>query len=190
MIRNALNFLKGEVNKFMNLQSGASPLDQSVLLSNIVNSDESKAMGLPNNKLVLSLICIEEERQLKSQDHYNRTSNGTIYSTNPELRFNLFVMFAAHFDHDHYGEGLKALSLILRFFQGNSVFDAKQYPSLGDDLKRLIVDLHTQPMEQQSQLWQAMGGKFLPSVMYKVRLLTIDEGVSGVETAPISDIQR
>ena len=165
MIRNALTFLKGEVNKFMNLQSGAAPLDESVLLSNIVNSDESTAMGLPKNKMVLSLICIEEERQLKSQDHYSRSNSGAIYATNPELRFNLFVMFAAHFDHEHYDEGLKALSLILRFFQGNNVFDAKQYPSLGDEFKRLIVDLHTQPIEQQSQLWQAMGGKFLPSIM-------------------------
>lgn len=174
----------------MNLQSGAAPLSESVMLSNIVNSDESASMGLPNNKLVLSLICIEEERQLKSQEHYSRNTNGAIFSSNPELRFNLYVMFAAHFDHEHYDEGLKALSLILRFFQGKNVFDAKQYPDLGDDLKRLIVDLHTQPIEQQSQLWQAMGGKFLPSIMYKVRMLTINEGVSGIETAPVSEIER
>jgi hypothetical protein len=190
MIDNALIFLKDEVNKYMMLESGAATLDERVVLSNIVNVDSDNSGNLPIDKVVLSLICIEEERQLKAQDHYARTTNGSLYTANPEMRFNLYVLFAAHFQNSHYDEALKFLSLILRFFQGRNVFDIKEYPELKEDVKRLIVDLHTQPMEQQSQLWQALGGKFLPSVMYKIRMLTVNEGMAKIETGRITEIQQ
>jgi hypothetical protein len=190
MIENTLKFLKDEVNKFMNLQTGSSLMEEKVVLSNIVNTDQSTAMGLPTDKMVLSLICIEEERQLKSQDHYSRTTNGNVLIVNPELRFNLYVLFAAHFTHANYSEALKFLGLTLRFFQAKNVFDAKEYPSLSNEVKRLIVDLHTQPMEQQSQLWQAMGGKFLPSIMYKIRMLTVNEQHALQESTVISEVKR
>lgn len=191
MIENTLTFIKDEVNKFMNLKTGSNDLlEEKVVLSNIVNTDQNLAMGLPNDKMVLSLICIEEERVLKSQDHYTRTSEGKLFTSNPELRFNLFVLFAAHFTHANYSEALKFLGLTLKFFQSKNVFDAKEHPELGDEVKRLIVDLHTQPIEQQSQLWQAMGGKFLPSIMYKIRMLAINEQAAQLETTRISEVQK
>jgi hypothetical protein len=190
MIENTLTFIKDEINKFMNLQTGSGLMDEKVVLSNIVNTDQSTAMGLPIDKMVLSLICIEEERHLKAQDHYARTADGTLYSTNPELRFNLFVLFAAHFSHANYSEALKFLGLTLRFFQAKNVFDAKEFPELAADVKRIIVDLHTQPIEQQSQLWQAMGGKFLPSIMYKIRLLTVNEQQAQNEAIRIAEVKR
>lgn len=188
MIEKALTFLRDEVNKDFRVRSGSPTLEDKVVLSNIVDIDQNDSIGLPENKVVLSLICLEEERVFKSQDHYVRSTNGSIHSANPELRFNLYVLFAAHFNNLNYGEALKFLSHTIRFFQARNVFDAKDYPSLKDEIERLVVDLYTQPMDQQSQLWQALGGKFLPSVMYKVRLLSINEQVVHKEVPRITEI--
>lgn len=188
MIEKALTFLKDEVNKYMRLQTGSATLEDKVVLSNIVDIDQSDSIGLPENKVVLSLICLEEERVHKSQDHYARSSNGTVHAANPNLKFNLYVLFAAHFNNTNYDEALKFLSLTIRFFQGRNVFDERDYPQLKNEVRRLVVDLYTQPMDQQSQLWQALGGKFLPSIMYKVRLLTFDEQISHREVPRITEI--
>lgn len=188
MIEKTLTFLRDEVNKYMRLQAGLPAGEDKVVLSNIVDVDQNDSIGLPENKVVLSLIFLEEERLSKSQDHYLRTPDGKISSANPPLKFNLYVLFAAHFNNTNYSEALKMLSLTVRFFQGRNVFDAKSYPLLSEDLDRLIVDLYTQPMDQQSQLWQALGGKFLPSVMYKIRLVTFAESIAHREIPRITEI--
>ena len=186
MIDKALIFLKEEINK--NLKLKFPTLDDKVVLSNIVDLDQSDTVGLPENKVVLSLIYIEEERMYKSQEFKRRNTDGDLVHAYPPLRFNLYVLFAAHFNNNNYNEALKFLSHILRFFQGRPVFDAQNYPTLDSDIQTLFVDLYTQPMDQQSQLWQALGGKFLPSIMYKLRLIVIDEGIADYNLPEVNSL--
>ena len=186
MIDKTLTFLKGQVNK--HLKTLYPTLEDKVVLSNIVDLDQSDTVGLPENRVVLSLIYIEEERLYKAQETFHRATDGNLVQARPELRFNLYVLFAAHFNNNNYGEALKFLSQILKYFQGNPVFDAQSNPSLDPEIKRLVVELYTQPMDQQSQLWQALGGKFLPSIMYKLRLLSINSKESQGNLDPIGSM--
>jgi len=43
-------------------------------------------------------------------------------------------------------------------------------------------------MDQQSQMWQALGGRFLPSVMYKIRLVPIIERADPYEVPLIEEV--
>lgn len=190
MINKALSFLKDQVNASLRLRAGELPTEERVVMSNIVDVDQNDQMGLPINKIVLSLISLEEERVLKSQDNYIRTPDGRTQIANPEIKLNLYILFAAHFSNSNYDEALKFLGWVISYFQANSVFDSTTHAALDPDVRRIVLELYTLPMEQQSQLWQSLGGKFLPSVMYKVRLLAFNEQMSSREITGITEADR
>lgn len=175
MIDKALTFLQEQLNQFLVLRSGSPPGTELAVLSNIVDNNEKDMFNMPESKVIISLVFVEEERVIKSQDHYVRSSTGVMSHGNPELNLNLYLLFSANWPSNNYIEALKQLSGTISFFQARNVFDAEAYPTLDPSVKRLIVDLYTLPMDQQSQLWQSFGGKFLPSVFYKLRMLTINE---------------
>jgi len=52
-----------------------------------------------------------------------------------------------------------------------------------------VVDLYTLNFEQVNHLWSTLGGKYLPSVMYKMRQITIDEEYVTGESGFIKEIQ-
>jgi len=39
--------------------------------------------------------------------------------------------------------------------------------------------------EQVNHLWATLGGKYLPSVLYKVRMLTIEDDTAGLQVETI-----
>jgi hypothetical protein len=48
------------------------------------------------------------------------------------------------------------------------------------NLNKLIFDLYSTRFEELNQLWSMMGGKYIPSVIYKMRMAVIqDAPVSG-----------
>jgi hypothetical protein len=51
------------------------------------------------------------------------------------------------------------------------------------------VELHSLNFEQINHLWSVSGGKYLPSVMYKIRQVVIDEDAAVSESGFIKDIQ-
>lgn len=67
------------------------------------------------------------------------------------------------------------ISYIIRFFQHRNVFTPQNSPSLDPGIEKMIADLHSLGFEQLNHLWAILGGKYLPSVMYKFRLLILDE---------------
>ncbi len=40
-------------------------------------------------------------------------------------------------------------------------------------LQYIVVDLHSQTIEQNSNMWQALGEKLSPSLLYKMRVIAI-----------------
>jgi len=67
------------------------------------------------------------------------------------------------------------LAYIIQFFQYQNVFTPLSHPALDTRITKLITDLYTLNFEQINRLWSTLGGKYLPSVMYKVRQITLDE---------------
>jgi hypothetical protein len=69
------------------------------------------------------------------------------------------------------------------------VFTPITHPALDPRIQKLIVDLCTLNFEQINHLWSTLGGKYLPSVLYKVRQLTIDEDSTVSESGFIKEVQ-
>ena len=84
---------------------------------------------------------------------------------------------------------MEILGSIIQFFQYQNVFDHLTHPALHPNIKGLVVDLYSLNFEQVNHLWSTLGGKYLPSVMYKVRQVTIDEDATISESGFIKEIQ-
>lgn len=132
--------------------------------------------------LRLTLVNIEEERILKNQINTRRdpADPSRILTINPEIKLNVYVQASAYFTS--YTEALKRLAYVIRVFQKKNVYSAAEVDALlaGQNdappiLDQIIVDLYSQTLDQQYQFSQSYGSKQIPSVIYKVRLLVIDE---------------
>jgi len=83
-------------------------------------------------------------------------------------------MFASYFSGSNYQEGLKFISNTISYLQGQSVFDQQNSPGLDRNINKLVMDIENLDMNDLSNLWGILSGKYLPSVLYKVRMVTVD----------------
>lgn len=138
-----------------------------------------------NNTVVISLVNVEEDRVSKKPDNVYRSPSGVTYK-NPEIHLNLYILFSAN--KTGYGTALENLSYIIQFFQYNNVFSADNFPEFPLNIEKLIPDMVSLNFEQLNQLWSFLGGKQVPSVMYKFRMVVIDEGTKQSEGTMIKEI--
>jgi hypothetical protein len=88
-------------------------------------------------------------------------------------------------------EGLKQLSFVISYFQAKNVFTPDNSPALAsydENIQRLVVELYSYSFEQLYNFWSVVGTKYLPSVLYKVRLLSFQEREFTDSTIPIEKI--
>jgi len=95
-------------------------------------------------------------------------------------------MFASYFSGSNYQEGLKFISQTIGYFQGQSVFDQQNSPGLDRNINKLVMDIYNLDITDLSNLWGVLSGKYLPSVLYKVRLVTVDANAVRSQTAAVS----
>lgn len=180
MIDKALKFISDEINIY--LKSKLSFSDSSkIVLDNIARLQEDSNGGASSNKIILSLVNIEEDRIYKNPENFVKTNDNKIVYQNPAIPVNIYCVFAYnHSDNNqggtnHYEEGLMYISYVMQFFQQRTFFTPQNSPALDPSIEKLIAELHSLGFEQLNHLWAILGGKYIPSVMYKFRLLVIDE---------------
>jgi len=186
MIFETLSFLAAESNKYLNLKLG-STTDPRLKLGNVSRALDTTLTGKASleDKALLSLVNIEEDRVAKQHENEFRSGSKAIYK-NPPLLLNLYVLVSIN--KDDYPESLVLLGHIVQFFQYQNRFTPLTHPSLDSRIEKLTVELYTLSFEQVNHLWSVLGGKYLPSALYKVRQLTIDEDVELSETGLIKEI--
>jgi len=171
MINETFKFLVDEVNQYLRLKLPISPTDPGLVWGNAAKAMDNDATGSNSlaGKAILSLVNVEEDRVAQRQENLTRTGQ-TLISKSPQLYLNLYALFSVN--RADYGESLKWLAFIVQFFQYQNVFTPTTHPDLDIRIKKLIVDLYTMNFEQLNQLWSILGGKYIPSVVYKIRQLT------------------
>ena len=180
MIHTTLEIIKEELsNYFQDSGSVFSDPNLTVLeLGNIAmidafNEDHKEEI---EDKIVISLVNINQDKVLRNGPTYTRVTddNGkpSILHHNPTVYLNLYVLFSAH--QSNYLDALKQLSTVIEFFQRKFVFTGEDNSKLEDGkIEKLIFDMYTMGFDQLNQLWGVLGGKYIPSIMYKVRVVPI-----------------
>lgn len=183
MLDVALAFLADEFNAYLLRRTGSlgvGKMEPGALL------DDTGKLAITKGTVRLSIINIEEERATRAQLPERVLVDGREMTLPPELRLNLTLLAAA--DMNGYDTTLKGLSQVLAFFQSHPVFTVDDYPGLDPRLGQLSVEMFSVGHETLNQIWACLGAKYLPSVLYKVRLVSIQDREPERFGAPITDI--
>lgn len=124
-----------------------------------------------NNKLVVFLTNINKDTLPNA--NAMPSSTGSSFISSKPLYLNLYVVIGACFDASRYDESLKYLSHAIGCFQQDPILDGSNSPGLSDNIQKLILDIENVGINELSNMWGILGGSYVPSVLYKVRMLMI-----------------
>jgi hypothetical protein len=105
------------------------------------------------------------------------SNNNAIPNTALPLNINLYVLFSAYFSAGNYSEALRFLSFVMGYLQQKNVFNRSNTPQLDSHIVKLVFEIENLSMERMNNVWATIGAKYMPSVLYKMRMLTIDGSV-------------
>lgn len=199
MIRTALDFIKKELDTYFvdRQQDPANYSSNNVVdLQSLVAPDGTINLN-DERHITIMLVGIEEELREGKRPHYLPTADKKYLKMNPPVEINLRVLFIAH--HTNYETALRDLSEVVSFFQTNLVFDEGKYPSLNESvtdplnkpwqlIERLSFKMESLSFEQQNNLWAMLGGKYIPSVLYKASLFTVFDTKSNDAAPAITEM--
>ncbi|MFN0037157.1 MAG: DUF4255 domain-containing protein [Saprospiraceae bacterium] len=179
MLLEVLNAIKDKLNNHIAPLVGKNPEQDKVVKledvarlakgpegSNDVEGEEANA------SIFITLANIEEENALKN-NYPMKEQGGVLIASKPVLFLNLYLLIAANFNR--YDEALKHISFVLGFFQANKTMTVA-LPNFPDPCT-LTFNLHNISFEHLNNLWVVMGGQYRPSVLYKTKLLLVQESV-------------
>lgn len=196
MIADTITLIREELGRYieLNRRVGDNIQASDIVMDNIAVWETENSSQSLNNKIVITLVNTEEESTLKNGHSFVKNSlTGGVQYTHRPVHVNLYLLFALPPEQTSFGyeRALQRLSLIIEFFQSKKLFTLNNSPnsSLNGNLNpalleiRAFVELYTMTFEQINHLWGSLGGKQVPSVMYKLRLTKIQSDIR--QDAPV-----
>ncbi len=170
MIDLAILHVTARLNESLRARFGVQ--DDLVVASGLQEPDGS-AVPEVANKMVVFLVNVERDTLPLRQRPV--TGGPRAMQERPPVFLNLMLMFAANFGGNNYREALKLLAGTIAFFQSQPVFDPASSPGLDPRFERLTMEIENLDSAQLSHLWSILGSRYLPSALYRLRMVTIDE---------------
>jgi hypothetical protein len=162
--------------------------DDDVTVENVTKLDDPDAEI--DGDVLMTLLNIEEEKTLKNFPN-SALRNGKVQMKHPRVNVNLYVLFCGN--SSTYTQSLRDISKIIEFFQGKRVFDqsntsfARTGPLLNVGNFHFTAELYTPSFEELNFIWGTLGGRQLPSVLYKLSVIEIERGNVIGESGPVSE---
>jgi hypothetical protein len=178
MIDSAIFSIVDELNDSLNIKFRLN--ENRVVASNLMNLDGSLSLK-DENRIVVSLVNLEEEK--------TATPNGFGVPTtgvNHPIYLNMYVLFYSLFNEKLYEESLKFISSIIGFFQAKKVFTPGNTPGLDQNIEKVLVEINNISFHEQSNILSALGAKYAPCVLYKMRMVAIEEAKIGYTSTRIT----
>lgn len=190
MIEAVLKTMSRELNLYLDSKYRKQANGTQLVLPGHVHQDGAVAFE-EENKIIASVINIE--RELNRRQFQTRSADDGSYSatTRPPFELNIYLLFSAFFNTDNYLKGLEYLSGVMRYFQEYGLYQTPADSELATvGIHKLSFEFVNLNLQEMSNLWGAMGSKYIPSLIIKTRLVVIDEGtireslpaISGAET--------
>jgi hypothetical protein len=167
--------------------------DEIVVLDNIAMAEELGGSGNgPKAPVIMSLVNCQEEATLKNIANYHVSNGRTVYQ-NPPTHLNLFVLFSIL--DSQYENSLRLLSRVIEFCQSRREISPTSTPGAVENLEevknfKVVLDLYSLTFEQLNHLWGSLGGKQVPFVLYRVRLVAVDAEKQQAEGPVITEIRH
>jgi len=144
-------------------------------------------------RIVVSLVNVAEEASLKNKPATKQIGSQS-FEIQPPVHINLYLLFAANFND--YSAAIEYLFRVIEFFQSKKIFKFKNAPIASVDANsvenhgeiEICLELHTLSFEQLNDLWGSLGGKQVPFVMYRARLIPVQMELPMARTGLITEI--
>lgn len=187
MIYETLEIIKDQVSRYLEQKT----TDANLVVPENISKHDNPENNTKNDKVVLSLLNIEEETTLKNHPNVKIKNGKAIYKNAP-VNLNLFALFSAN--RNTYSRSLAVISHIIGFFQSKKIFTQVNtplnpaIPILDTKEFRFIAELYTPTFEQLNYIWGTLGGKALPNVLYKISIVNIESDSILEKSTPITEI--
>lgn len=172
MINKVLTVLKNQLNAPDGLWDPNVPGEIEIAVVDDIAKQDENAEGIIN-KVVISLLNIEEESTLKNRSRYQQVvvdNNPVRYDKESTPAYlNLYVMIAAN--RSTYSKSLLSISKVIEVFQAKNVLE--YVDTKAENNFSFRIELHSIPFEQLSYVWGLLGGKIMPSALYKISVIKI-----------------
>lgn len=175
----------------------------AIVLANIATAHDEEAT-FDKSSILFSIVNIEEDKTYKNQSLYkNEVVKVAIDSVmidakekykKPAQHLVFSILFTSYIKNaDLYIDGISKLEQVVRYLQNNNVFyfdddelyeQTEPFPEASEPNK-LIIDLISLKTEQLNQMWSYLGSKYMPSVLYTMRLVRIQNET--VSPSPVID---
>ncbi len=167
-ILDTLELVRRELDEYFH---NAEPrVDDWVRLSNLVEPDGAPFAGA-NDCVVLFLYNITHETAISTFRPTKPVSDHVYDRVTPPLYVNLHLLCFANFHGKGYDAALAAISGVLSYFQQNPIFDHQNQPDLDPSIEKLSFQMENLGPHELNQLMSLAGVKYLPSVVYKLRMI-------------------
>lgn len=203
MLYKALSLIRDELEAYIRSQGQGLPT-ANVVLENVALL-ETQNDNLLTDNVIITLVNLEEESTLKNIPNLKKNAIGGYDYVDPAVHLNLYLLFCANFvggqhPNNNYTEALKRLSFVIQFFQSRNTFTLSETPNASVSQNtsnltdpevtsiKLRLELYTLTFEQINHLWGSLGGRQIPFVMYKARLVKIRERITQ-DASLIEEIQ-
>ena len=175
MIDLALSLVANRLNSHLAARYGVA--DELVSISPLIDA-EGKSAPAARNRLVIFLTNIAQDSTVRSTQK-SRGSPQIVQA--PPIHLDIYFMLASAYDAETYTEGLKLISAALTYFQANPTLNPQNTPEMPSNLRQLTIDISNLKVEEMGQMWGNLGGRYVPSIMFKMRSVVIDaEAVSAI----------
>lgn len=168
MIDQALKLISDRLNAHL---SSVFSVGEDLVAVGPLTDAEGKPTAETRNLLTLFITNIAQDSVPRGTGRY-----GAQIGQAPPIHLDVYFMLASGHDPEIYGEGLKLISAALMFFQANPVLTPRNAPEMPAGITQLTIELSNLKVEEVGQLWGNLGGRYVPSVMFKMRSVMIDAG--------------
>ena len=182
MIYPAVKFLSDTLNQFL---VNTFQLHESVVSVDHLLQPDGSASRAIDNKVVLTVINIEEETLKPFHSNIKRLATGEFAQTNETRKYKLYVMFSCN--HKVYAEALKFIDAILLFFQQTPFVSSETNSDIPTQLQKLDFEIEKINYTAMQNLWNSMGVKYRPSLVYMIRLITVQSSTDRAFLKPVTD---
>lgn len=135
-----------------------------------LQSDEN---NLDGDNLIITIIRIDEESTLKNFPNQKLVPSAGSYKMDkrfPKIYLNYYLLFSCTLQYD------KAVAVIhkaIKFFQYQKKFEFEA----DSDAIELNMELCSPSFEQLNNIWGMLGGKQMPSMIYKARVTALERDI-------------
>jgi hypothetical protein len=173
LLQSTLELLRDRLDAAFQIADPRS--EEWVALTNPVDPD-GRVSESARNKLVMALVGLQSDKTIGTFPGPVPASGDQYAIVSAPLNVNAFVLFVANFSESNYPTGLGMLSRTIGFFQQNPVFTHDRLPGLAREIDRIALDFVSLDLTQTNHLMGMLGLKYLPSALYRLRMLPFASG--------------